>query len=36
MKHPSFALWSIWSSDDVRPDHKDEKWLNALIGRVGD
>jgi len=35
-KHPSFALCSIWTSDDVRPDRKHEKWLNALIRRVGD
>jgi 2-polyprenyl-3-methyl-5-hydroxy-6-metoxy-1,4-benzoquinol methylase len=35
-KHPSFVLCSIWTSDDVRPDRKHEKWLNALIRRVGD
>ena len=31
---PSFVLGSIWTSDDVRPDRKQEKWLNALIRRV--
>jgi len=30
-KHPSFGHCSIWTTDDVRPDRKDEKWLNALI-----
>lgn len=32
-KHPSFLLGSIWTSDDLRPDRKHEKWLNALIQR---
>jgi SAM-dependent methyltransferase len=35
-KHASFALCSIWTSDDVRPDRKHEKWLNALIRRIDD
>jgi hypothetical protein len=35
-KHTSFALCSIWTSDDVRPDRKHEKWLNALIRRIDD
>lgn len=30
-KDPSFVFCSIWTSDDVRPDRKHEKWLNALI-----
>jgi 2-polyprenyl-3-methyl-5-hydroxy-6-metoxy-1,4-benzoquinol methylase len=34
-EHPSFLLCSIWITDDVRPDRKREKWLNALIRRIG-
>jgi SAM-dependent methyltransferase len=32
-KHPSFTLSSIWASDDVRPNRRQQKWLNALIRR---
>jgi hypothetical protein len=35
MERPSFVLCSIWITDDVRPDRIHEKWLNAVIRRVG-
>ena len=35
-RHPSPVLLSAWTTADVRPDRKDDKWLNGLIGRVGD
>jgi len=35
-QHPSFSLLSIWTTDDARPDRKHEKWLNALVRRLGE
>jgi SAM-dependent methyltransferase len=35
-KYPSFVLCSTWTTDDVRPDRKQERWLNALIRRGDD
>jgi len=32
--HPSVTCESIWISDDVRPERKHEKWLNALLQRA--
>lgn len=33
-RHPRLSATSIWVSDDVRPERRDEQWLNALLRRV--
>jgi len=31
--HPTLVPSSIWISDDVRPERRREKWLNAIVQR---
>lgn len=30
-RHPAIVCHSMWVSEDVRPEHKEEKWVNALL-----
>ena len=34
-KHPSLAVESTWVSDDVRPSRAGERWLSALLYKLG-
>lgn len=33
-RHQSLSIVSIWESEDVRPERKGERWLNALLRRI--
>ena len=32
-EHPVLSVTSIWTSEDVRPERRSEKWLNGLLRR---
>jgi len=33
-RHPRVVLADLWSTEDVRPDHSSERWINAIIRRI--